>query len=87
MKYEAVNAILEKINVDNLKYICFVTTVDNFEYSRYDYCDYGYKREIKIFDEIDWNPAFVCVRIRSTLECIDIDKIVAIKYRLFEEDE
>lgn len=94
MRYEAVESILANLNMDDVKYLCFLTTLDinypnQFEYSRYNdsYRDYGYKRDKKLFDDIEWNPVVVCIRIRNTFEYIDVDKIVAIKYRLFEEDE
>lgn len=94
MKHEAVEAILANLNMDDVKYLCFLTTMDNqsfnrFEYSRYkdSYNDYGYKRDKKLFDSIHWTSMFVRIRTRCVFEYIDIDKIVAIKYMLFEEDE
>jgi len=94
LKHEAVEAILTNLNMDDVKYLCFLTTMDNklfnrFEYSRYkNSCDdYGYKRDKKLFDSIHWTSMFVRIRIRCTFEYIDIDKIVAIEYKLFEEDE
>lgn len=94
MRHDAVKPILANLNMDDVKYLCFLTTIDinhpnRFEYSRYNdsYDDYGYKRDKKLFDEIKWDSAVIRIRIRNTFEYIDIDKIVAIKYRLFEEDE